>query len=364
MSDVVRDAPRAPVRRLRLSGRSLVALFAAMVLVFLARSVLVVSIDVLVLASGAALVASLLHPIVLFLQRRLPRPLALIATVLSVAGVVGGLAVFVVGEINDETARLKRILPEAAARLEESSRFRRAAREFGLAERVREVLDALPARLTGGSGAAAVQANANRGITLLAGAVLTIFLLLYGPRMLVAVPRIVRDPARRARAVEVAALAYGRSVRYLWSRVGVAFASGATAFLLCHAFDVPGTVVLGVVVGLGSTVPGVGIVVAGLPIALLAGGLHGTGVAALVSLGLLQVTETVLVQRRLGRRILVVGPAPTLLVAIVCFELGGLAIAILGAAAVAVAASVLAELAPDGPGPSGDVGAPAAVPSD
>lgn len=338
------------MRRLRLSGRSLATLFAALVAVFVARSVLVVSRDVVELAVGAALVAALLHPVVAFLQRRMPRPLALLVTVVATAVTFGGLTLFVLSEINDETARLKRVLPEAAERLEQGSRFRRAAREFGLAERVREVLDALPSRLTGGSGAAAVQTNANRGITLLAGAVLTIFLLLYGPRLLAAAPRIVRDPDRRTRMVAMAGRAHGRAVRYLWARIGLAFVSGVLAFGMCHVFDVPGAVVLGVVVGLGSVVPGVGILVAGLPIALLASGLHGTGVTALIVLGLLQVGETVLIQRRLGSRVLVVGPAPTLLVAIVCFELGGLALAVLGVAAVAVGAAVLGEVAPEEPG--------------
>jgi hypothetical protein len=56
--------------------------------------------------------------------------------------------------------------------------------------------------------------------------------------------------------------------------------------------------------------------------------------------------ETVVVQRRLKRNTLVVGPAPTLLAALVCFELGGVAVAVLGAAAVVAASAVLAEVAP------------------
>jgi predicted PurR-regulated permease PerM len=144
--------------------------------------------------------------------------------------------------------------------------------------------------------------------------------------------------------VAAAARAYRRGCTYIWGRLGVAVVSGLLSFLLCHLVAVPGAVVLGVVVGLGSLVPMVGLFVAGLPIALLAAGLHGTGASVLVVLAVMQVVETVVVQRRLGRRVLVVGPAPTLLGSLVGFELGGLSIALLAAVAVVAVAAVLTEV--------------------
>lgn len=346
MSDAVGDAspPVPTLRRLRLTRRSLLALFGAMVLALVSRFVLLESADVLVLAAGAAAVAGLLHPIVAVLSHRLPRPAALIVTLGLSVGTVGLLAASVVDELTSETDRLQRVLPEAAASLEASDRFGGAARQFGLAARVSDALDALPGRLTGGSGADAVTTNAGRGVSMLAGGVLTIFLLLYGPRMLAALPRLWRGADDRARVVAVASGAYGRAWRYAWARVAVATGAGLVAYAICQGFDVPGGVVLAVVVGLGSLVPGVGILVAGFPIVLLAAGLHGDGSVTLLLLAAAQVVETVTVQRRLSRRVLVVGPAPTLLVAIVGFEAGGVGVALLGLAMVVLAAAVFAEL--------------------
>ena len=338
--------PAAPVRRLRLSRRSLLTLFGAMVLALAARSVLLDSVDVVVLAAGATAVAGLLHPVSAALGRRMPRPAALVATLALVAGSAGLLVASVVGAVRSETARLKRVLPEAAMRLETSDRIGKSAREFGLTQRVRDVLDALPGRLSGGSGAKAVTTNAGRGATILAGAVLTIFLLLYGPRLVAAGPRVLRRAEWRDRVSSVAARAYGRAWRYAWVRLGVASASGLAGYLMCRVFDVPGGVVLGAVIGLGSLVPGVGIMVAGVPVVLLTAGLHGNGVLAFLVLLALQVLETVVVQRRLSRRVLTVGPAPSLVAALLGFEAGGLGLALLGLAAVVAAASVMAEVAP------------------
>lgn len=353
MSDAVGDAPPlvpspAPaLRRLRLTRRSLLALFGAMVLALVGRFVLLESADVLVLAGGAAAMAGLLHPIVATLSQRVPRPAALLVTLLVLVGTVGLLAASVVDEVRSETDRLKRVLPEAARSLEASDRLGGAAREFGLADRISDVLDALPGRLTGGSGAEAVTTNAGRGVSLLAGAVLTIFFLLYGPRMLAALPRLVRDPDQRLRIGTVAAAAYGRAWRYAWVRIGVGVGSGLVAYAICQGFDVPGGVVLAVVVGLGSLVPGVGVLVAGFPIVLLAAGLNGQGSITLLLLAATQVVETVAVQRRLNRRILTVGPAPTLIAAALGFEAGGVGVALLGVALVALIAAVLAEAAPE-----------------
>jgi putative heme transporter len=320
------------------------------VLALASRFVLLESADVLVLAAGATVAAGLLHPIVAVLSRHLPRPAALVVTLLLLVGVVGMLAASIVGELRGETDRLRRVLPEAASSLEASDRFGGAARQFGLAARVTDVLDALPGRLTGGSGAAAVTTNAGRGVSLLAGGVLTIFLLLYGPRMIAALPRLLRRDDHRAQLVRIASAGYERAWRYAWARLGVAVGAGLVAYGLCQGFDVPGGVVLGVVVGLGSLVPGVGILVAGFPIVLLAAGLHGQGSVTLLLLGAAQVVETVVVQRRLNGRVLTVGPAPTLLAAIIGFEAGGVGVALLGMALVVTVAAALAEAAP---GPSG-----------
>jgi putative heme transporter len=357
VSDVAGDAPNAAhaapsLRRLRLSRRSLVAVFAAMVLALGARAALVQSVDVIVLASGAAVVASLLHPLVALVGRRLPRPAALVVTLLGAGGLIGVLVASVVGGISDQTTRLRRTLPEAALRLEgQTDRVGRAAREFGLSARVRELVDALPDRLAGGSGADAVTTNAGRGVTVLAGAVLTMFLLLYGPRLTSGAPRLLRRPEMQARARTVAAAAYSRAWRYAWTRLGVAVVSGLAGAAIAALFDVPGGVVLGVVIGLGSLVPGLGIVVAGLPLVLLTAGLHGDGTPALVLLVGLQIIETVAVQRRLSRWALRVGPAPSLLAALVGFEAGGVGVALIGLAAVVGVAAVLTEVAPE---PSGD----------
>jgi predicted PurR-regulated permease PerM len=269
--------------------------------------------------------------------------------VLGTAAFVGVVAYSAIGDIRAETTRLQRAAPEAAGRLEASARFGRAARDFHLRARVQDFVDALPAKLLGGTGAAAFTTNANRVVAVLANFVLTIFLLLYGPRILGAGIRRIGDPARRDRVTNVLLRAYRRAWRYTIGTLGMALASGLFAFLVARVLALPAPAALAVLVGIGSILPFVGIVIGGLPMILLTAGVDPTSYKVAVVAGLLvgyQLFEALLLQPIVHRWSIRFGPALTVVVVMVGFELYGVAGALTGLMVAVLAVAVLDELAP------------------
>ena len=343
------DTALAPLRRrLRVSYRSIVLVIIVVAAGLALRTVVARSIGVIEWAARSAVVAGLLYPLTRVLARKMPRPLAALATLFIVAVVVGSTGALVVGDLRTENARVQRVLPEAARKVEASSRFGRAATDFELSRRVEEFVNTLPGKLAGGTGAAAVRRTASRGATLLVNIVLTIFLLLYGPRLLAGAFALVSDPRRRLRVEEIAAHAYRRAWRYATGRLGLSALAAIFASSLCRFADLPGATVLGLVVGLLSLIPYVGVLVGGLPMVLLAFGLRpgSWGLFVLLALGVYQAVESVVGMRRLHRRSISFGPALSTLVAMVFFELGGVGLALVGIAVAVLAACIADELRP------------------
>ena len=333
----------------RLSYRSLLVVIGIIALGLATRNVVDRSLGIAVWALRCTVVAAAVHPLVARLGRRIPRVLAVLVTLAGITAVVGGVTYTVVGDVRSEQSRLSRVLPEAAQRIETSTRFGRAATDFQLSARVDDLLAALPRQLAGGRGTAAVRRNATRGATVLVNIVLSIFLVLYGGRMVNGALGQIQDESRRRQVTGLVHRAYERAWTYLVGRLGLGIVAGLFAYVLCRLASVPGHTVLALVVLLGSAVPYIGVVVGGLPIVLLAFGLHPSGsTGSLVLLALLayQTLDVVVFMRPLHRRSIVIGPAITLLTAMMFFALGGLGLALSGIAVVVFAACVVDEVAP------------------
>ena len=186
--------------------------------------------------TAAAVLAALLFPVVEALARRIPRALALVTVLLSVAGVTALVVWASVGDLQHGLRRLRAVAPRTAAGLERRrSWIGDAARQFGLQGRVKDILDEIPARLAGGSPGAAVRAAASRGIAVLITIVLTIFLISHGPRLL---RGLLRQLPEARRPLLSAALFHGyrRAWGYLVAMVGkailIGFVTWAVAGLL------------------------------------------------------------------------------------------------------------------------------------
>ena len=334
---------------MRLSYRSILVVIGTVALGLAARNVVSRSLGIGVWALRCTVIAAAVHPLVAALGRRMPRVLAVLVTLVGIATVVSAVTYTVVGDVRSEQSRLSRVLPEAAHRIETSTRFGKAATDFQLSDRVDDLLAALPRQIAGGTGAAAVRRNATRGATVVVNIVLSIFLVLYGGRMVNGALCQIQDVSRRRRVRRLVNRAYMRAWTYLVGRLGLGLVAGLFAYLLCRVAKVPGHTVLALVVLLASAVPYLGVVIGGLPIVLLAFGLHpsgSTGSLVLIALLAYQTLEVVVFMRPLHRRSIVVGPAITLLAAMMSIALGGLGLALSGIAVVVFAACVVDELAP------------------
>jgi len=335
--------------RLRVTAGSVVVFVVILGVGLVARNVIASSTRVLGWLVAAVVVAAALHPAVARLARVVPRAVALLVVVIVTLVAVGGLAFATVDHLRREATKLQEAAPEAAASIEASARFGDAARQFGLTDRVADLVKQLPSRVTGGTGEQSITAAATRGFAYVAGIVLTVFLLLHGPRLVDAALRQIADDTRRANAARILRQAYVRWWRYLVLNLARAVGVGLLGYLACLVIGLPGAFLLGLVLGVFSLLPYLGVLVGSLPIVLLALGLEPSSprfVVLLLSFVGYQLFEAFVIQPQLDRRSIRIGPVVPLVVAMVAFELYGLGGALYGIAVAVFVAAVLDELAP------------------
>lgn len=340
--------PQQPVaERLRLSPRSVVRAVAIFGATLALLAVLAASRRVLGWMVVAVIVAGLLHPMVAGLSRRIPRGLAVLAVVAGVLGVIGGVSWALVDDVVGELDRLQREAPRAARQIERSDGFGDLAEEIDLVERVDDFVREVPRRLQGGEPADALRSAATRGVAFLATGVLTLFLLLQGPRIVEAGLR--RVPARRRdRVATVAAAAYRRSSRYARRTAAKVLVAGAIAFLLARLAGLAGEAALAVWMGLWALVPLVGAVVGAVPVIVLAGVFEPATETLLLAAAFTAwlVLEVLVVQRWVEHRAVRAGPFLTAAVGLVGLEMYGLGGALVGLVLLIVALAVADELRP------------------
>jgi predicted PurR-regulated permease PerM len=298
----------------------------------------------------ASALAALLHPFVVRLDRHMPRGVAVLIVVVGALGSIGLVGYALYDDVTRQIDRLQEIAPARAREIERSDRFGEAAREFNLAERTRDVIDAIPERLRGGSGAEAARSAATRGLAFLATAVLTIFLLLQGRRLKDAAIRQIPDPEQRERVTHAVRRVYARSFGYARGALALALATGLFAYVLARAAGVPGAVALAAWVVLWDLVPIFGFPIGVAPIVVLAAfGSPITAIVLAVAFLAYEILEVAVLQRRLERRTMRLGPFLTVVAAFGGLELYGIAGALLMVLAVAGLIALADELAPASP---------------
>jgi predicted PurR-regulated permease PerM len=302
----------------------------------------------------AVIAASLLHPAVTALDRRMPRALALVLVVVVTLGVIGGLVYSGIDDLRTQADRLEEEAPRAADDIEDrDDGLGEAAREFELERRVREFVDDLPEQLQGGEAPEALRSAATRGVAFFATGMLTLFLLLHGARLIAAALRQVYDDERRRRLDSLMRGAYRRAWRYIVLTLGRCAIAGVFTVTVASMVDVPGQTLLALWAAGWALVPMIGVFSGALP--LLGLTLAFEPESALLVLALFigyQVSEILLVQRRIEHASVRVGPVVTLVAAFAGLEaygIGGLFVAVVVAV---VVVAVLAELASS---PEGDV---------
>ncbi|MDP9403032.1 MAG: AI-2E family transporter [Actinomycetota bacterium] len=333
--------------RLRITPRSAVLAVAMFGLTLVLLRVVVAAQRVLGWVLVAAAIAGLLHRLVARVARRLPRGLAVLAVVGGSAATVGVVGYGLVDALVTETARLQQAAPAAARRIERSGRFAEVARDARLAERTERFLEELPEQLRGGTPAEAVRAATTRAVAYLATGVLSIFFLLHGGRLAAGAARQLPAGPAREGIERVALVTFRRGFGYARGSIAMSAGAGLVAYAVGRAAHVPGPVPLALWVALWDLVPIIGFAIGALPIVVLAGVGHterGVAIAG-VFLGY-QLVEALVLQRRLERTTIRLGPFLTTAGGLAGLELYGIGGALVTVLLLALAVAALEELAP------------------
>lgn len=332
--------------RVGLSARTLfLAIFVALGVVA-AWNVLNAARAVLATAVAATVMALLLRGPIDWLGTRLNRPLAIVLTVIVVVGGVGGIVYVVYDDLDRAFERLQEVAPEAARDLERSERVGEVARDLRLAERVEAAVD----RIRESTQERARQA-AFRAASYLVAGILTLFLVIYSPRMIDGAVSQVRDPSRRDRARHVVDASLARGRRYLTGLIAQGLVVAGVCYGAFRLVGLPASVALAAVVGLGSAVPYVGVVAGMVPALLLSGAFEPA--SSTIGLGVLGVAlqvASVATVRYLSRRAMYTGPALTLVAVFIGFDVYGPGGAIFGMALTVFAVAVAEAASAEGPG--------------
>jgi predicted PurR-regulated permease PerM len=338
------DGARTP--RVRLSLRSALALVFGLAATILLLRILHSSQRVIGWVLCAAAVAALAYPAVEWLARLryVPRGVAVLITVIIGLGSIGFLGYRIVNDVQDAMSSLQDAAPKRAAELERDSDF---FREIKLKERVTKLVDEIPTRLAGGEPTEALRTNATRGVAFTAGLILTIFFMLYGPRLIEGGFGLIEDDATRRRTEEIVKRGSQRALFFARVKLWEALVEGFLAYSIARLAHVPGPAALGVWVALWSLLPVAGVLIGALPIVVFAGAVSTTRAiavgAAFVAIGV----GDWLVNRWLERRTVDVGSFVIVLAAFGGLEFYGLSGALLFVLGAVFVVAFLSEIGPE-----------------
>jgi predicted PurR-regulated permease PerM len=294
--------------------------------------------------AAAVVVAVVLDPVIDRLERHIRRFPAVLLCFLVAGAAVVGLAYLTFDDLDRAIERVEQAAPEAAARIEErDDQIGQLARDLGLTQRVEDAVADLNERV--GSGDQVVKSTALLAPTYLIGAILTVFLMSYGPRIgTAAIEQLPED--RRGRVADVLTRSTRRARSALLLTTADAVVVGLLAWLVAFLLDLPAPAVLAVLAGVLAVLPHLGIVLGSVPIVLLSLGFESFGVAALVALGaiVLQVLDSALVRRRVDRHVQA-GLLTPWVVVLLAYDVYGVGAAVYGLAYAFMALAVLDQLA-------------------
>jgi predicted PurR-regulated permease PerM len=331
--------------RLRFTAVSGGLVVAALVLTTAARNLFVAAHRPLGWGLASAGVAVLLEPLVRRLSRWMKRGLAILLVMVALIVFVVTVAAGVFADVNAQVDRLEQALPVAAAQLEQDETVGGLARDFRLRDRVEMFVGDLGDRLSRRS---ALEGAATSVPVYFVNAVLVVFFLVWGPRFRAGFLRQLSDDDQRKRYDGIITVAARQSGRYLLAMAAQAFGAAVLTGIALWALDVPTPAALATLVGLASFVPYVGVLFGCVPALLLSGGLRpGVVTGMLAAFFIVVQVGTGLVQHRIHRWTLRVGPAATVIAAVLGSGVYGLGGAVYGALLAMFGLAVL-EAAGDG----------------
>jgi predicted PurR-regulated permease PerM len=342
--------------RLTVGPAAIAVVFGAIIFALVAETVLTKGRRPIGWALAAVVAAAAVEPLIGRASRYMRRGVALIVVLVPLLAFVGLVTWGVVGDLDTQIERLRRDIPEVADEIERSDQFGDAAREFELTEKATEFADTLRAPSSRVGEEAAGGAS-----TWILTLILTIFALGWGPRFADAAIRQVPEGHRRDRVARVVSRAFNESQIYIEVAVLLAVATGLLAWGTFRLIDLPAPTPLALVVGVGTLVPSVGIVLATLPAALLAGGLVSPSTGIWLGIGALVVQILhAIVLRRLTREAAHPGAAVIVISFVIGYELYGVGGSVVGTCVTVFLAALLDSIATE---EREEIPAPASMPT-
>jgi predicted PurR-regulated permease PerM len=244
--------------------------------------------------------------------------------VFGVVVIIGLLGYRGFDELSNQLASVRSDAERTAQEIEASDQFGDVAKEFGLSQKVQDFFRDLPTEMVGGDATTALQSAASSGGALFAIWTLSLLMLIFGSRIVRSAFAQIDDPVIAFRAQGLVVQAYSDSSRYVWLMISRAIVIGVVSGLCCAALGVQTPTAFGVWFALLSLVPGFGIILAAIPLAIVQSvssaplGLVVIGVAVLV-----QVLDVVFVQRRIETSSVHVGPGLMVVAALIGFQIYG-----------------------------------------
>jgi predicted PurR-regulated permease PerM len=345
MTDVSGEPPvrvsSARLSDVHVSVRSALAILTLLALTALMLEIALHSEQVIAWILIAGAVSVLLYPVVEFGARFIARGIVVVLLVIASLSTLGFLGYRIVNDVSQATDLLQDAAPKRAAQLEKNSDL---LKQVHLTKRVQNLVDNLPSRLAGGSTTKAIESFATRGIAFVAGTILTIFFIVYGPRIVIAGLGQIRDPLRRRRVERILVSGTRRGLDYARVKLLEAVIGGLIAYVIARTAGVPGPAALGVWVGFWTLLPVAGVFVGALPIVLFAGASSLTRAVvvglAFVAIGIAEHFLTAYAERETVQ----VGSFLIVFAAFGGLELYGLTGALLGVLGVVVLVGMLDEL--------------------
>jgi predicted PurR-regulated permease PerM len=339
-------------RTVRISTRTIVLAVGVVIALLVLRGAFVAGQRVLGWAAASTVTAVFVAPLVSWLGRWIPRIAAVLLTFVVIAVAAVALVFGTFDNLDREIRSLQRAAPDATERLESrDDEIGSAMRDLELSSRVDVFLDELDERV--GSGSDALAENALTFPVFFLNAILTIFLLLYGPGIVRGGLDLIGDEERRRRATAVLHEATLRARRSLAAMLGQGVLIGMLVGVVAGALSLPAPVVLGLVAGVAATLPDVGILLGVLPtIALTAGLESGRAAVSILAVAMvLQAFEALHVRRWVDHWGIEVGPSVVWIVVLLGYELHGIGMAFFGVAFAVFAMAVIDELPREGEEP-------------
>ena len=311
-------------RTVHISIEAAVTLIGAVLLFIVGRRMFIAAHRPLSWAAAATVVAILIDPVVDRLAVHVHRVPAVLLTFLAIGTIVVGTTYLVFDSVQHAVDRLEQAAPSAAHRIEHrDGRVGRVAREFHLEDRVTSFTKSLDQRV--GSGNDVLKNTAGTAPAYLVCAILTVFLMTYGPRVLEGLLRQDPDEDRRARVRELVGPAVAKARAAVVLTAGLGVAVGIATAAVARALDLPAPAAVGLTAGVLALLPHVGIVIGSVPLLLLTLGFRSTTATLLLLLAVLaaQVVDSLWVRRQIADRSLDTGLLVPWIVAMVGYQVYG-----------------------------------------